>query len=191
MSLNDLSTEVPDTTLLARYAKAALFTSKNIDLMFKEMEILSDLLQKNAALKKCLIEPCMQRSLRLELLIDLLKDLKFQDSTKRFLELLMTEKRFSKLFMILQKCKELYAIMCKSYPVKVVVSSNLKESKQAQLEHTIKETFQDVGAISYEIDEDILGGFKIFYKDNQIDFSLQGQFSKAASCLSTYKCERG
>lgn len=184
MKQNDTIQAIPDTTLPARYAKAGIVSSSDRVGFLNDLTKIVDLIKNHEILNKLFMEPCLEKEDQLSLLAVITKDLGLQQSTKDFLILLMEEKRLPLLFKIYEKCQDIYAVWSASYPLQVVLCSKLEDAARLDFEKVLKMKFPNLGAITYEIDGSLLGGYKLFYKNTQYDFSLQGQLHKVAVCLS-------
>lgn len=63
-----------------------------------------------------------------------------------------------------------------SQKVKVRYFGKLPDTDKHKIEGFIQNKFPDAGEITYEEDQNLMGGFEIIYKDMKIDNSLKSRF---------------
>ena len=170
-----------------RYAKALLrFAKENKEeqLVYAEMETLSQTFLKVQAMQPALLNPILTNDQKNDLLISACVGKgEISKSTKRFIELVTEKKRADLMLFIANAYITLYRKSEGIIKGCLTVSKEISENVKKRLQQIIESKTNNKVEFEVQIDESIKGGFILDYDSYRLDGSLRTQLNELKRAL--------
>ena len=169
------------SVLSKRYAKAIFdlaLEAKSLEKVESDLISIKGLLESSADFNKIVNSPIVSDAAQNAVLEEVLKKMKVQVLTKRFVLVLIENGRLD----ILQSAIDAYSQMLKSHKGEVsaeVISARALTKKQtSQIEKTLGKSLGNKVQVTSDVDEEILGGIMIKIGSKMLDASVRGKLDK-------------
>ncbi|MBI5194221.1 MAG: ATP synthase F1 subunit delta [Nitrospirae bacterium] len=169
-----------------RYANALLSVAEKtgeMDKVLEELIFLRKLLYENPNLKRFLESPHIAKEERFKLVRKTLSPLLSQTSVN-FVLLLGTKYRLAYLTEIAEEYQRLYDIEKTIHRADVLTASPLDTVLREKLDAAVERIMKKKAALSFYVDESIIGGVVIKTPNMIIDGSVRKQLKDMASAMS-------
>ncbi len=160
-----------------RYAKALMGIAESdnsFEVVTKDLNLIYNTLVGSRELKKLLVNPIVNSEKKLNILNELFSAQISEDVIK-FIKLVVDKGRENLLADIASRYLNLADEKLNQVKVSVSSAIELDEMQKEKINKKLKEILNKNIIANYEIDNSIIGGFKLRFKDTVIDASIQHQ----------------
>lgn len=160
--------------ITSRYAKALLDLSierNMLEEVERDVELIVNTCEESRELVVMLKNPIVLPQKKLAVLADIFKS-KISDLSYKFIEVIVRKNRASLVFEVMQMFNEKYKAYKHISDAILYTAVEAGESTKSQVNKLLSEATEETINLSSVVDEDILGGFMIRYKDRLLDASV-------------------
>ena len=160
-----------------RYAKALMGiaeSSSSFEVVVNDVNLINNTLVNSRELRNFLVNPIINSDKKLKILYELFSS-EISDDVKKFIKLIVDKGREKLLVDITKRFLSLADEKLKQVKVHVLSAIELDQIQKEKINKKLKEILKMNIIADYEIDNSIIGGFKVKFKDTVIDASIQHQ----------------
>ncbi len=170
-----------NSTLSKRYAKAIFDLAIDAKLLEKvdgDFAGLKTTLAESEELRAALSNPVMPKSAQASLMTEILKKIKAQDVTSRFISVLVANGRLSALEEVIESFDVMQQEKNGEVVAEVISAVTLTKKHVTELEKTLGKYLNKKVQVNFTVDEQILGGIIVKIGSKMLDTSVIGRLEK-------------
>lgn len=170
-------------SLAKRYAKALSELSSESDSLQKVADNFSKFttqFSESEELKRALLNPVFPTQDRMAVLAEITKKLKLDESTERFLFVLLQNKRFDHLVLIEKIYKRLVDRKLNRIQIEVSSAHSIDKKISKRLEDTFEDLTKREATIHYQLEPELTGGLVLKIGSLVFDSSIANQLDTLA-----------
>lgn len=160
-----------------RYAKALMGiaeSNNSFEVITSDLNLIHNTLLNSRELRNLLINPIINSSKKLKILNELF-NAQISDDVKKFIKLVIDKGREDLLVDITNRFLSLADEKLNQVKVSVLSAVELDEMQKEKINKRLKDILNKKIIANYEVDNSIIGGFKVKFKDTVIDASIKHQ----------------
>ncbi len=170
-----------NAVLSDRYALALydlLVENKSIERSIKQINTIKEYQSINKDFKFLLVNPLIQNSDKLKILINLLKHNEVDKIILNFIKVISKNNRFIYLMNIIDRFNEINSEKRGSVIVNITSAEELKDSQKNKINDELLSSLGSKLSINYKVDKFIIGGLIIKIGSKMIDSSILNKINK-------------
>ena len=163
-----------------RYAKALINlagSDKNIEKTGKELQEVATMFSENVELQNAILEPNLNRSMKVSVVEAILKKMKISALVNRFCRYLTDKNRFSMISDISSAYDEIASDRLGKATAQVVVAQKLTSKEEKKLQQQLSQFTGKNVSLSITVDDSILGGAITTIGSQVLDGSIRNKLN--------------
>lgn len=165
-----------------RYAETLFASARqegSLQEVAQDMTFISNLIKESKDFEVLISDPTLKRQDVTSALNELMSKAQFHQTSKRAIELLLSNKRLGALAQMAEDYQKLLESLDKKEFVTVVAAEQLSSQDKTRVEQALKEfDSSKTYEVNYKVDASILGGLQLYFPTAFMDLSLSSRLSK-------------